>query len=168
MMLSMDGPRRGATAMTERASPQSTSVLMATPGAPVVGGALILAVLLTVTGCSDSGDPTGAPPAITPTVAYAVDVQPIWDTHCTSCHGSVPSAGMDLRAAAGTAMLVNVAATGHPGVRVVPGNPAASVLFGKLQGDPALGDRMPLGGASLSAGELETVRLWIAGGALNN
>jgi hypothetical protein len=160
---------RGATALPVQASSQSSNVLMATLGAPVVGGAMILAFLLSLAGCSDSGDPTGAPPLDSPlTVSYAADVQPIWSAHCTSCHGAVANAGMDLRASAGTAMLVNVASVTYGGSRVVPGSPETSVLYLKLQGDVSTGDRMPLGGAALSAGELEKVRLWIAGGALND
>ncbi len=130
---------------------------------------LILAFVLALAGCSDSGDPISAPPDNNPpTVSYAADVQPIWNAHCTGCHGAVANAGMDLRASAGTAMLVNVAATGYAGTRVVPGSPSTSVLYLKLQGDASTGARMPLGGAALSAGELENVRLWIAGGALND
>ena len=162
-------PSLGATTIPVRASSQSMCALMTTLGAPVVGGALLLACLLALAGCSDSGDPTGAPPLDTPaTATYAADVQPIWDAHCTSCHGAVANAGMDLRASAGTAMLVNVAATGYAGTRVVPGSPSTSVLYLKLQGDPSTGARMPFGGAALSAAELEKVRLWIAGGALDN
>ncbi len=160
---------RGATVLSVQASSQSSYVLMATLGAPVVGGALALACLLALAGCSDSGDPTGAPPInMPPTATYAADVQPIWDAHCTSCHGAAANAGMDLRSTAGTAMLVGVASATYGGSRVVPGDPAASVLYLKLQGDVSTGDRMPLGGAALSAGELEKVRLWIAGGALND
>lgn len=167
----MHGTRkpRGATAIPVRASSQSMLGLMATLGAPVVGGALVLALLLALAGCSDSGDPTGAPPLDNPpTVSYAADVQPIWNAHCTTCHGAVANAGMDLRASAGTAMLVNVASTTYGGSRVVPGSPSTSVLYLKLQGDASTGDRMPLGEAALSAAELEKVRLWIAGGALND
>jgi len=133
----------------------------------IIKAGLLLA-LAGLTGCSDEGDVTMAPPDDpAPAVSYAADVQPIWNSHCIGCHGAGGNAGLDLRASAGPAALVNVAATGYAGSRVVPGDPDASVLTRKLQGDPTTGDRMPLGGA-LSAGQIETIRSWIAAGALNN
>jgi hypothetical protein len=55
--------------------------------------------------------------------------------------------------------------------RVFPRNPDKSLLFHKLQWNPdhhsgrTFGNPMPLGGESLSIGEIEFVRLWIAAGA---
>jgi hypothetical protein len=54
-------------------------------------------------------------------------------------------------------------------VYVIAGNAADSLLYQKVSmATPPCGDRMPLGYAALTAAESETVRAWIAGGALNN
>jgi hypothetical protein len=52
---------------------------------------------------------------------------------------------------------------------VVAGQPDASLLYNKLaSATPPCGARMPASGTVLSATEIETVRAWIAAGALNN
>jgi mono/diheme cytochrome c family protein len=135
-----------------------------------VVAAALLSLLLGPGGCSDGGNDPAAPagdPGVT-AVSYAAEVQPIWDANCLGCHGAGGSGGLDLRAAVGRAALVNVAATGYPGARVVPGDPHLSVLYRKIEGDPATGTRMPFGGAALSAGERLLIHDWIEQGALNN
>jgi hypothetical protein len=57
------------------------------------------------------------------------------------------------------------------GVRIVPGDPVASVLFTKVKGDllpPNLGRPMPLHYERLTAEEQQILRDWIAEGAKNN
>lgn len=49
--------------------------------------------------------------------------------------------------------------------RVVPGDPAASVLFQKVSGQGLCGPKMPPS-EDLSAAEIEAIRAWIAAGAL--
>jgi len=79
------------------------------------------------------------------------------------------------------AQLVNhpTAMTGVGGVRVKPGDPLGSFLYRKLTNDlgPNEGPPMPeppsihLGDAGwqeLPAAEIEMVRCWILGGAMNN
>jgi hypothetical protein len=51
---------------------------------------------------------------------------------------------------------------------VVPGAPASSLLYLKLQATVPCGDRMPQGGTPLTAAQLELVRSWIAAGAKND
>ena len=133
---------------------------------PKVG---LLLVLLGLAGCSDEGTaPTGPPDDNGTTApAYAADVQPIWNANCTGCHGAGGNGGLDLRASAGPAALVNVAASSYAGSRVVPGDPQSSVLYLKLEGDPSAGQRMPQGGA-LSTAELTIIHDWIVAGALDN
>jgi hypothetical protein len=117
-------------------------------------------------GCSDRGADPAAPGGGGPDpVSYAADVQPIWNAHCVGCHGG--TAGLFLEAPGSRANLVGAASTNWGGLRVVAGDPAASILYRKLTGDAAVGDRMPQGG-TLTAGELETVRRWIAEGAADN
>ena len=52
-------------------------------------------------------------------------------------------------------------------VRVVPRDPANSLLMQILNGTQTCGSRMPPGGA-LTAGQIEQVRTWIANGAAND
>ena len=57
------------------------------------------------------------------------------------------------------------------GVRIVPGDPEASVLFTKVKGEPLppnLGRPMPLHYERLTAEENQVLRDWIAEGAKNN
>jgi mono/diheme cytochrome c family protein len=126
-------------------------------------------LILASFGCSDRGDPVapdGGDPEPTPSVSYQDDVQPIWITNCASCHGA--NGGLTLAGAGSRANLVGVVSASYaPAVRVVPDDPAASVLYQKLVGNPEFGDRMPLGGA-LSSADLTTVRTWIEEGALDN
>jgi hypothetical protein len=57
------------------------------------------------------------------------------------------------------------------GVRIVPGDPEASVLFTKVKGEPLppdLGRPMPLHYERLTSEEQQTLRDWVAEGAKNN
>lgn len=127
--------------------------------------AVLALLLMSAGGCSDRGRDPIAPGGGTVPVSYADDVQPIWSAHCTGCHGG--TAGLELGAPDSRANLVGVASANWGGVLVVAGDPAASILYRKLTGDGGVGDRMPQGGA-LGAGDIETVRRWIAEGAPDN
>jgi hypothetical protein len=65
---------------------------------------------------------------------------------------------MDLRAGQSFSNLVNVAATTRTGTRVIPFNPAQSVLVLELAG----------GHRSVSTANQNNIRSWISAGALNN
>lgn len=105
-----------------------------------------------------------------PTVSYASQVQPIWDTSCTTnCHGgNRPSARLDLTPAGSYGSLVN--APGDCGkVRVAPGSPANSYLLNKLTGaNICAGTQMPARGVSLPAAQIDLIRAWICQGAPRN
>lgn len=116
--------------------------------------------------------------------SFTADVQPIFNSKCTSCHapgGSGYTAtggannGLDLSAGASYAHLVNVTSheepTKSPFLRVQPGDPDCSYLYGKLTGahlkktsSGTASQKMPLIG-SLSDAQIETIRLWILNGA---
>jgi hypothetical protein len=78
---------------------------------------------------------------------------------------------MNLASAAGAyAALVGVAGTQQPTLqRVKPGDPASSYLISKLEGvNIGNTNRMPLGGPFLDQATIDSVKVWIAQGALNN
>ena len=56
--------------------------------------------------------------------------------------------------------------SGTPGGVVVPGDPDNSLLIKRIEG--TVGPQMPLSLPPLSAPEIETIRQWIAEGALDN
>jgi hypothetical protein len=83
------------------------------------------------------------------------------------CHsGASPQAGLDLTDGNAHASLVNVDSTLELGKkRVVPGDPAASVLFQAVQGTAAGVLRMPIGRSPLSRADVDAIAEWILAGA---
>jgi len=103
-------------------------------------------------------------------VSFAADIVPLLKSRCVVCH--LPGAeqgGLALHPQGGYANLVDVKSTQSPLLRVSPGKPDDSYLYRKLTGTQAQvggsGERMPFGDASLTAEEIERIRLWIEGGA---
>lgn len=131
-----------------------------------------LALLLGAAGCADHGvgtlEPAPDDDGHAHTVSFATDIQPIFDANCLGCHGAGASSGLDLRVATSYTLLVNAASTSYAGVRVVPGDPHVSVLYQKLEGDPATGARMPFGGEALPPAQRVLIHDWIEQGAHNN
>jgi len=98
-------------------------------------------------------------------------VQPIFDANCVACHqAGAAQQGLVLES---EAAYTNVGRRSTEAAMnlIEPGNPEASYLFQKVSGTHlktnGQGARMPLGGA-LEAADIETIRLWILGGAKNN
>ena len=101
----------------------------------------------------------------------------VWDgASCSNdaCHGSAEAGGLDLRAGASHANLVDVASQGSALDLVTPGEPLKSSLYLKLAARTApelmagltiSGSPMPVGGQGLSRDQLDVVRLWIEKGA---
>jgi hypothetical protein len=102
----------------------------------------------------------------------------IFERHgCTQdiCHGSTAQAGLDLRADAAYADLIDVESTYSTHHRVEPGEAERSFLWLKLAAktdpdaipnhEPVPGAPMPQIGDALSTDELELIRLWINDGA---
>jgi hypothetical protein len=102
---------------------------------------------------------------------YAQDIQVLWDSLCTGCHGR--SGGLDLSAGRSHAALVRVGAETRACnnlTRVVPGDPESSELIWKLSGT-GCGSRMPRnqpGYFDAHPDELVRIRSWILGGAAND
>lgn len=132
-------------------------------------GCLLATMLL---GCGDDGtgdEPMAGNAAPAGPAASFAEVQAVFNGSCAfmSCHDSdAPVFNLDLQTDAHTA-IVNVMAAGTPLPLVVPGDPEGSYLYQKITQDmPVAGGRMPPSGGELSADRIETIRSWIAGGAL--
>lgn len=139
----------------------------------------ILAVVMW--GCL-AGEGTGAAPpgpcgpTVDPFASLACDVQPIFSASCalSNCHaGGNPQAGQNLSAGLAFSNIVNVFSSQVPRLRrVEPGNPDSSYLVLKIEGDAGavggMATRMPLGLPPLDPAEIDTIRSWIARGAMNN
>ena len=136
-------------------------------------GFLLPCLALMLTGCSAGNgeglDENGQPIPINPPVTS--DFQQIQDTVftpiCSQCHiGANAPQGLRLDAANSYAMIVNVASNEVPGLlRINPGNPDQSYLVQKIQGNAAVGGRMPLGQAPLPQDRIDLIRQWVAAGA---
>lgn len=96
------------------------------------------------------GTVPGGAAALTPTFqsVFTKIIQP----KCMGCHDGTPSALM-------------LTTYNQVRAQVVPGNPGTSDLYLSITRTT---DRMPRGGAALSAEELKAVSDWIVAGAMNN
>ena len=134
------------------------------------GTYLVLLLAGAVVACSDA-----TPPA--PAGRFARIQSEILDGSCAGCHDNSanPAAGLSLTAGHSLANLVGSATTNDDAradglKRITPSSPEMSLLYRKLSftGWPAgrnYGSPMPLGLPSLSIGQMEFVRQWIAAGA---
>ncbi|MFN7132166.1 MAG: hypothetical protein ACK4N5_08790 [Myxococcales bacterium] len=104
-------------------------------------------------------------------VAYARDIQPIWDGKCISCHSAAnASGGLNLAAGASHAALVNVDAQCGNLKRVTPSDKTRSALWLKTAGEAGCGAEMPTGNAlkRSSPAEFQKLEQWIDQGAKND
>ena len=131
---------------------------------------LLFALVACTAGNGEGLDQNGQPIPINPPVAS--DFQEIQDTIftpiCTACHiGANAPQGMRLDAANSYAMIVGVPSNEVPALmRINPGNPDASYLVQKIQGNAAQGVRMPANGPPyLTQDQIDLVRRWVAAGA---
>ena len=93
-------------------------------------------------------------------IDYNTQIQPIFNTRCTSCHGG--SSGLFMEDYA--ALMSSIGAQyGFP--MVWPGDTAQSPLWDKINPGPAHGSRMPPQG-SLPPENISTIGQWILEGAL--
>ena len=123
-----------------------------------------------VAGCSDMGDAvkvTGPPGG--GAVSYQNDVQPIFVTRgCLGCHGSSSPDYTGILFSHGT--FVSQASFGYSPVLIVkPFDPAASVLFNKIENTGLYGPLMPQGALTkIPQSERDLIRTWILEGAQDN
>lgn len=92
-------------------------------------------------------------------VSYAADIQPVWNSSCTGCHGS--NGGLNLTSYANL-----MAGNSSNGPVVTAGDGANSLIVQRIDG--SVGSLMPAGGPSLSAATIATIEKWIDQGAHNN
>jgi hypothetical protein len=105
-------------------------------------------------------------------VACDVRINELFTKTCSTagCHsGDQPAQGLDLVSPGVEERLIGVTPTGAgcSGVLVDPKNPIQSLLYSKLTELPPCGVPMPFGGGRLSARDLECMRTWIAGLAVD-
>lgn len=94
-------------------------------------------------------------------------VEGLFATKCRACHSSTAKlGGLDLQTDARAALVGRPSAQWPSEIRVVPGDPAASLLYKKITGrqGAAHGQRMPLTG-TLDRESIELVKQWIEDGA---
>lgn len=149
---------------------------VSTCAAATARGTAFTTLVLVAIGCADAApDPVGPDGGAPASVTFAGAVQPIFTRNCAfaGCHaGATPQMGMDLSAGAAYANIVGVASVQLPSMdRVVPEQPDSSYVVLKLEGTAGtvggVGTRMPLGG-QLTTAQIDTIRVWISGGALEN
>ena len=120
--------------------------------------------------------PDGIPPGLTPCeeAIYHSDLawiqREVFDASClTDCHGRAsPAAGLSLRAGESHAALVDARSTQFTSwIRVVPGNPGASMRMVQIGGEPGPEREglMPWGQPKLCDEKIDAIRRWIASGA---
>lgn len=133
--------------------------------------------LLAGAGCAGNGqglDQNGRPIGSESAAAgpLTADLQSIQDNIftpiCTRCHiGASAPEGLRLDTADSYNLLVGVPSAEDPSIlRVMPGDPDASYLIRKLEGDPGIvGAQMPFGGPYLPQASIDVIRQWITNGA---
>ena len=144
----------------------------------------LLVLTLALAACGGGSSDSGGPPPPPGDdgggmVSFAQDVQPIFNSRCTSCHNSsTANGGLDLTGPGSYQHLVNAATSAAcsssvPNVpRVTPGDPMGSMLWRKTKPDPSrCFSPMPFGTAGLgviSPDQFAKIEAWIQQGALNN
>ena len=97
---------------------------------------------------------------------YTADIRPILDKHCAECHmpgmEGAKKSGFQIDSYASIMKGTNL------GPVIVPGSAESSTLYILVAGkaDPKI--NMPHGKEPLSAKEIDTIRLWIDQGAMDN
>jgi mono/diheme cytochrome c family protein len=126
---------------------------------------ICLTSILFITSCINNVEdvtPPDIPPDLPDEVSYSNDVQPIFNSRCTNCHGGTN--GVTLTSYETT---LNSVGKGYGTNIVVPGKPDESPLIDKIEPDPEIGSRMPTG-SSLTNEEISLIRAWISAGAEDN
>ena len=123
--------------------------------------ALLVASLPSMIGAAPAVDVSKLPPAAGRVVDFVMDIQPIFEKSCQSCHGAEKQKGdyrLDSRAAA-----LKGGESAAPTIK--PGDSASSPLIHLIAG-LVPDSRMPAKGDPLTAEQIGRVRAWIDQGAM--
>ena len=88
-------------------------------------------------------------------MSYSLEIQPIFNSYCTSCHGN--SAGLNLTS------YNNVMDGSYNGAVIMPFSHSASELWQRINYG-----QMPPGDNNLTQAQINLIAQWIDEGALNN
>jgi mono/diheme cytochrome c family protein len=110
-------------------------------------------------GALESGGPP--PPPQADSVSYTNEIQPIFDDHCTTCHGLSANGELDLRSYSGL-----IDAIGPHAPVVVTGDSVNSFLVQRIKGN--LQPQMPWELTPLTSVQINLICLWIEQGAVND
>ena len=128
--------------------------------------AAFLACAACLPACEQAGQSQPQPQPQPRDVSYADEVAPILETHCIRCH--VPGQP----GAEATGLLldshVGLMEGAHSGPVIKPGNARTSSLYILISASDNLTVNMPHGTDPLDAEEIETIRVWIENGAVDN
>lgn len=128
---------------------------------------VLVCVFLTTNCISNQEDLTGDIGINPADVSYAADIQPIFTQSCGggACHINNSQNGVNL---SNYTAVLNSVGTNY-GESIVTANvPDSSPLVDKIEPNPDIGSRMPLGRGPLSPEQIALIRAWIQGGAENN
>lgn len=92
-------------------------------------------------------------------VDYQTEIQPIFNSNCTSCHGGLNGVTLSSYSA-----VMSSSGTNY-GQIVVAGDADGSPLVQKILPSPPMGARMPQGGPYLSDEQINLIATWIDEGA---
>ena len=121
----------------------------------------LLFCLIIFVACSDSNDDEKEEIVVVPEiVSYQMDVQPLFDSSCTSCHGNKGKLSLST--------YQNTMKGGESGSVIIPNNRPESLLVKKLNGT-ASGQAMPPDSRyKWNETKIVLVTKWIDQGAKNN
>jgi cytochrome b subunit of formate dehydrogenase/mono/diheme cytochrome c family protein len=145
----MAGGKNGAVVTPGDSANSVLYTLQAAGSHPAVFGPEELAV---IQAWIDAGAPeTGSPPAPSSGPVWEGQVAEVFQSRCGTCHGGLASGGLNVSTYA------DLLAGGASGETILPGDSANSPLVLKLMGEHP---------GSFEEAELELVKAWIDGGAL--
>lgn len=123
------------------------------------------AALVIVPHSAIADEPAAGPsPDAPPAVSFHRDVRPILQTHCQGCHQPAKPSGAYVI----TRFDAFVAGGESGSAAVTPGRPDASELVAQITPDADGAAPMPKDKPPLAAEQIETIRRWIAAGAVDD
>jgi hypothetical protein len=93
-------------------------------------------------------------------VSFSREIAPILAMHCNSCHGD--AGGLITRS------YKELMLGGNLGKLIIPGDPARSLILAFIEGRRGEQQRMPKQGTPLASAQIDTIRRWIAEGAIDD